>query len=167
MKAEVINEQSELAPLRVRPGDGPVWIDASTAQAQFSAWRKAAAASSLSVDVLAGVLFEWFVVRSVAQVDPQDLLAAAAAEPARLAPTVELRRWDRQLGGRCRGATIDELPEICISRRVLAALGHSFDLGALMATQHLPDALVVERVAARHGWTMESWALRTALRSFR
>jgi hypothetical protein len=122
-------------------------------------------AHRLPVDVVLALLLEWSTVVGTPSVDPDVLLLAASrdARAARLPPTVDLRTWERQLTGRGPAPEADELPEVCVPARVVAALGHPLDVVGRIDVDALATAILADRAACRHGLTLETWALRTAL----
>lgn len=151
--------------VRVRPGERPVWVDARGDQRSHRRWRRTAADARVPLDALLAVLLEWQLVLAVDGVDPGLLRALVTAEPVRLAPTAELRAWDRQLAGRGLPAGGDELPEVCLPARIVMALGHPVRIGSFVELESASEALAADRAAARRGLTLESWALRGALRA--
>ena len=76
----VVNHQARAAtgsgsPIpRVRPGERPVWCDASVESSSWGRWRAAAAASGLGLDVWVALLLELRFVRD-------DMLAAGVERP--------------------------------------------------------------------------------------
>jgi hypothetical protein len=152
--------------LRVRPGDRPQWIDLSAEAGAFPAWRAAAETHRLPVDAVLALLLEWSTVVATGGIDIALLSVAAAhdARAPRLAPTDDLRAWERQLAGRGPRPDADELPEASVPARVVAALGHPLDVTGRIDLTALPSAVLADRAAARSGLTVETWALRTALR---
>jgi hypothetical protein len=81
----------------------------------------------------------------------------------RLPPTGDLRAWERQLTGRGPALDADELPEVCVPARVVAALGHPLDVAGRIDLAALAAAILADRAACRHGLTLDAWALRAAL----
>jgi hypothetical protein len=160
--------------LRLRPGDRPVWLDLELTRVRVREWRARAAAHGLALDVWLGLLLEYeLVCNALREVGGQRLVEkvlatarAIAAEP-RVAPTPELRRWMDQLEGR-RWRGSDDLPSVVVAARLLAQLPHR-GRGTAIATAteagHEAEAIVVDRVAAASGQTLEAWAYITALSS--
>jgi len=153
--------------LRTRPGDRPVWLRVRADDDELACVRAAAAAACLPVDVVGALLAEWNMCRdAIGQTRIDAILdaAGAAVAEARLAPNSELRAWDQLLAGRGPTPAADELPELCLPQRLAFRLPPVIASGAL-DLENLPWASLCDRAACRRGMTMETWALREALRT--
>jgi hypothetical protein len=158
--------------LRNRPGERPTWIDASSAQSSWGAWREAAAEAGQPLDAAVSIAVEFELARgdlySLGISEPVGLMVEAAtadARESRLAPTPEIRLWIEQLEGRSQreGADEDELPEVVVPSRLVLLLGRrGFD--TLVVPARVPAAIGCEVQAARRGLTLAGWALRHAMR---
>jgi hypothetical protein len=150
---------------RCRPGEHPGWVSLPP---EIDSGRLLARAARLrvGVDPLAASALELALVCDAltrAQVEVAPVLDALAAElhAPRLAPNPELRRWEQSLDGHPTPA-FHELPELCLPTRLLNAAGPR--LGVLLLDDSRDAlALVLERVAARRGRTLEGYALEVAL----
>jgi hypothetical protein len=160
-----IDLPSSNAP-RIRPGERPAWWDARADRTQFGAWRAAAEDAHLSVDAWISLLLEFGLVLSDLQdlEDPIGLMEMATQEEGlhRLGSWTELRKWLAEEA--VVRANVDELPELLIPERIAARLTPGLELAGRLEPRHFELAKACDRCAALQGRTMESWALRAALR---
>jgi hypothetical protein len=160
-----IDLPSSNAP-RLRPGERPAWWDARADRTQFGAWRAAARDAHLSVDVWISLLLEFGLVLSDLRGigDPIGLLEQATHEGGlhHLGSWTELRKWLEEEA--VVTASVDELPELLIPERIAARLTPGLELAGRLRPCYFDLARACDRCAALQGRTMESWALRAALR---
>jgi hypothetical protein len=155
--------------LRTRPGDRPAWLRLHADDEALGRLRSAAADARLPVDVVGALLVEWGVCESLlAELSVTTVLqwAELALTEPRLAPTEDLRVWDRLLAGHGPISSGDELPELCLPQRLAVRLPHPLSLTGLELAR-LPVATLCDRAACRLGMAMETWLLRQALGSVR
>lgn len=156
-------------PLRIRPGDQPLWFDSSGDDSQFGLWRNQAEHNALPVDAWVSLLLEASLVVKAMQasdiVGEQILRAAVERAPSvlYLPRGDDLRRWLDQLEGRLAPEPVDELPEIVLPVRLAAQLPIGASLADHLRLDLAQLALAAERRAASEGLTMECWVLRAAL----
>lgn len=105
---------------RIRPGETPIWIDASAAYALFDRWRTDAAEARMPFDGLISARWELCVAMEELDVSPRTLrktLGILAARPTRL-PPVRLRAWVAVLTSARSQDDGDELPEVVMPSRI-------------------------------------------------
>jgi hypothetical protein len=148
-------------PLRVRPGERPVFVDLPEAAAD--GWLAGAYDARVGLDCWVALSIELRLLeRALAPAGPQIVVAlddvCASATVNMLAPSEALRLWQQQLVRSVEPVwpTSVALPE----RVVVRARGELAVPGSLEAGKR---ALRWEHTAAGHGETMETWALRCAL----
>jgi hypothetical protein len=152
---------------RLRPGERPTWWHANVDRAHFAAWRAVAAQQRVGVDVLVSLLVEFDLVLAdlrEASANPEALLACALTQPVdlrRLGPAGPLRDWPATASP---FDQLDELPELVLPERLAARLAPGTSLAPRLDLDRADLAIVCDRRAAEHGRTLESWALRAALR---
>jgi hypothetical protein len=98
-------------------------------------------------------------------VQPREVLRRAAradAETSRLAP-MSLRAWHDRLS-RHEPSGQDDLPEVVMPARLALRLAPGQALAPLLVGGDISLAIECDRAAARHGRTLESWALASALK---
>jgi hypothetical protein len=150
---------------RCRPGEYPGWVSLPP-EIDPTHLLARAARLRVGVDPLAASALELALVCDAltsARVEADKVLATLSAElnTPRLAPNPELRRWEQSLAGHTTPAS-HELPELCLPTRLLNAAGPR--LGVLLLDDSRDAlSLVLERVAARRGRTLEGYALEVAL----
>lgn len=151
--------------LRVRPEDRPTWIRFQADQDDVEQLRTLANECALPVDVVLALLIEWRLCEDViaGEADWLARSAARALQEPRLAPTRDLRMWDRQLAGQCATPAGDELPEVSIPQRLMSRTPKVLALAATADGGMLSTAILCERAACRRGMTMETWVLRALL----
>lgn len=153
--------------VRLRPGERPTWWHTEVDRAHFPAWRATAAQQRLGVDVLVSLLIEFDLVLAdlrEASADAEALLASVLAQPSdvlRLGPAGALRGW---LGSASPFDDSDELPELVLPARLAVRLAPGTSLAPRLHLDRVGLAIACDRRAAEHGRTLESWALRAALR---
>lgn len=135
-------------------------------------WRGRAASQRLPVDAWLGLLIEYqLVCKQLVRIGGPSLLSRVlgAAEDvrleARLAPSQELQRWMRLLGGADAPAS-DDLPSVVLGERLLAQLPPGRRSAAISAAAESgleTEAIMLDRAAATHGQTIEAWAYLAAL----
>ena len=152
---------------RLRPGERPTWWHANVDREHFVAWRAVAAQQRVCVDVLVSLLVEFDLVLAdlrEASADPRELLACALTQPIdlrRLGPAGRLRDWPASASP---FDEVDELPELVLPERLAARLAPGTSLAPRLDLDRADLAMACDRRAAEHGRTLESWALRAALR---
>lgn len=153
---------------RLRPGERPIWWDASPDRDSFGLWREEAAHAGLSVDAWISVLLEFDLVLDdmPLSLQPLDLLAAAASARStvlELSFSPALRSWIEP--GPSAADTLDELPEIALPQRIAIRLSPGSSLNSRLKPELIDLALACDRRAASHARTLESWALSVAVKS--
>lgn len=161
-----------LPPLRLRPAERPVWVDLPLTGAQARRWRARAASQRLPVDAWLGLLLEYQLVRKqLVRIAGPDLVsrvletAGDVSLEARLAPSPELQRWVRLLGG-ADVSPPDDLPSVVLGERLLAQLPpdrRSAAISAAAGSGLEAEAIMLDRAAATYGQTIEAWAYLAAL----
>lgn len=150
----------------MRPGERPSWWDAKVDWTHFETWRAAAAAAHLSVDVWVALLLEFDLVLSDLRdlPDPLGMLERASDEKSlqHLGSWTQLRGW--LVDEAVVSADTDELPELLIPERIAARVAPGLGIAGRLSARHFELARACDRCAALQGRTMESWALRAALR---
>jgi hypothetical protein len=161
------------APMRLRPGERPVWVDAEVWQAQWGQWRAQAAERGVGVD---GLIATWIEFRGVVD-DLENLgmsdaaellggLAGAELREDRLAPSPALQAWVAALSGTSPSvAYMDELPELMLSGRLWQWPSAKQALGTPIESASITLAVKLEVAAARRGLTMQAWVLEAVLRA--
>lgn len=158
------------SPPRLRPGERPAWWDAGRDRWAFASWRAEARAAGMGLDAWVGVLLEFeLVIEDLADLpDPLATLRRAVAaehDQARLGPASPLRDWAATDFATYMPQQDDELPELLLAERLTARLMPGASLAPRLHPNHLALARACDRRAAAHGRTLESWALRVALRA--
>jgi hypothetical protein len=105
---------------RIRPGETPVWIDASAAYRLFGRWRTDAAEARMPLDGLISARWELCVAMEELDVSRRTLgkaLGTLTARPRRL-PPVRLRPWVAGLTSPRSQDDGDELPEVVMPSRI-------------------------------------------------
>ncbi len=152
---------------RLRPGERPGWWDASGDRSQFGTWRDIAADHQVGVDTAIAVLIELQLVYSDLRAcvdEPLVMLSAALAHESASLPRVGgPGPWRRWLAPGLAPYEHDELPELVLPERLIARLTPGARLSDHLHLDRLTLALDCDRHAARHGRTLESWALVAAL----
>src|SRR6185312_7943790 len=153
---------------RLRPGERPIWWDATRDRDSFDLWRKEAAAAGVVVDAWVSLLLEFaFVLDDLpASLHPVELLAgtvSAGSNVREVSFSPALRRWTepRSPAPHFR----DELPELAIPQRIAIRLRPGSALSPRLRPELFDLALECDRHAARNARTLESWALSVAVNS--
>jgi hypothetical protein len=139
---------------RIRPGDTPVWIDASAAYALFDRWRTDAADTRMPVDGLISARWELCLAMEELEVNLRALRRIAGilmARPRRL-PPVHLRPWVAVLRGARPQDDVDELPEVVMPSRIGRNLPETWWSGSSRISAQLARSW--ELLAASHGFTI-------------
>lgn len=154
-------------PMRIRPGDRPMWVELRGCEGKKRRLRALAHDSELPVEVVVGLLLE----RDLVATEVGDLWDTVLDEattnlgPARLGPGEKWREWVSQLRhGTTR--TEDELPSLALPIRVLAQIPPAERAARILnlEPEQLTGARALDVAAALHGMTMQAWSLRCALR---
>jgi len=153
---------------RLRPGERPIWWNASRDHGSFALWREEAARAGLNIDAWISLLLEFDLVLDdmPPSLQPLDLLAAAAAaRPNVTALTFSpaMRSWIEP--GPVTADARDELPEIALPQRIAIRLRPGSSLSSRLKPELIDLALACDRRAAVHSRTLESWALSVAVKS--
>lgn len=153
---------------RLRPGERPIWWDATPDRDSFDLWRKEAAAAGVPVDAWVSLLLEFdFVLDDLPEsLRPLELLAgtvSAGSEVHEVSFSPALRSWLEP--GSLPPHFRDELPELAVPQRIAIRLRP----GSVLAPRIRPELFALasecDREAARHARTLESWALSIAVKS--
>ena len=161
------------APLRLRPGDRPEWVDLSNFEPLFGSWRSLSDSVSLPLEVVLSLLLEWaLVTEQLADhgISAPTLVRAELVEmkPRRLAPSPDLRAWVTQLEEGCpddRRGGDDDLPDAALPQRLVAQMDHGLSLLERLPVEHLRTARLCDAASACAGLTLERWLLTSALRA--
>lgn len=155
---------SRTARHRIRPGESPVWVDVSSADACFDCWRTDSDAVGMPLDGLMAARLELSLAVREAGVSLHVLdrqILRLDPGPAHLPPP-PLRTWVSLLTGRTTQPYADELPEVVLPARLAHGLApdwwRSFD------DVDSRTACRWERASAKRGLTISEFVWSAAHR---
>jgi hypothetical protein len=148
------------ARLRIRPGETPVWIDASGAHGLFERWRRDAAGAGMPLDGLISSRWELCLALEELNLSMRTLRKAVGAlrsSPRRL-PPLHLRPWVAVITGSHLQENVDELPEVVMPARISRSLPDAWwsDCGRIDAN----SARAWELLSASHDCTIKEMVWR-------
>jgi hypothetical protein len=147
---------------RCRPGDEPTWIDADFDRSAAELLRARAAKVALTVDVCIALMLELDQGVGGSRVGNIDQIRARAeSEPVQIAPSGDLRAWQRWLSRGSEMAISDELPELVLPERLTDSHVDPRVLVPLICGPALGMAIKLDLHAAGHGQTMAAWMTET------
>jgi len=147
---------------RCRPGENPVWIRVELNQALIALIRGGAQQAGVAVDAWVSTLLEFEICAKAIETPglAQELGAVVEEEPIRVAPVPAWRSWQKSLArqGAAR-AREDELPELVVPERLLAACGGTLGVEQLRDAMARPWKMAVdlELRAAGAGQTLSGY----------
>lgn len=148
------------ARLRIRPGETPVWIDASGAHGLFERWRRDASGAGMPLDGLISSRWELCLALEELDLSMRTLRKTAGtlkSSPRRL-PPLHLRPWVAIITGSHPQEDVDELPEVVMPARISRLLPDTWwsECGRIDANL----ARAWELLSASHGCTIKEMVWR-------